>query len=554
MILLESNSIKRFSSMTAMAIDYTPHHLIPIQSSTLFSLKAMCSQTENLQELSLQLTQVLKQNNLENSSLKGNTIILIPSGFFTSETASLLMQKIYGSSPLLTCLIKEKEFSLVSHFLSHPDIGNFINKQDDKGQVLLHYAIHLKTYLICQKILNITTTNPDIANKIGITPLHLSVERNTTQITHLLLQHNANVLLQCNQGYTAGMIGKKLRSHKINGLYTQNFSKELFYRTILAHLFDIGGCSSYTPFQPIKLEGFKFPYWAHLMHKVTKLHPKNNSLSSITDTLNFTTHIHYTDPKKTCSRLQSGKPVIIPVGYYGHSIMMLIYPKYTNEQISHYRLGIANRGDFSKNPIEFYSFKAESLSVAIIQNILDLQTVDRASYLETIQKTVWEPLKRFQSQEDAALEKQCSLKNQTVGNCSWISTVTATWAFFALENEGDPYCKEKADSSYEYLLEGTQSHVVQKYYSKHQNKLLGNQPTDEKIILPIYKEYSVRGEKEIQSQCLSLLNKQNTKYIQPKRKPRRNLIDNKNYDYHPYRRLKTKRTQRPSQLQGLPQN
>ena len=376
--------------------------------------------------------------------------------------------------------------SLKSAYLKHTDINTLeasSSPQNIEQPKLpsVHKAI-LENDTLALKKLMIKGYDPNEQNNFGNTPLHyaLLTQHDSRTAIKILLANNANPDAQNMRGETPGMISKASRSHKMGKKYVTGPFKELFYRQILAHLYDINEeFSSLAPYKPVQLTGFYPRYFSHLLTKVLTTQFKGqNTVELLKDTLLFNSTIRNCSPKSIYSRLQSKKPVLLEIGPNKHTIMLLIYPKNNN-----YRLGIANRGALSKKPIEFWTAPSADISLKFVQRILKIKELSQNEYVEQIESEVWSFVKREKTPADTKLEKLCGLPTQKALNCAWVSSITAVWAFLALQYEGTQDCKESTDHMYQEIYWATLEYVSMKYFDRQGE--LQKYPQDQVLVTTI---------------------------------------------------------------------
>lgn len=129
-----------------------------------------------------------------------------------------------------------------------------------------------------------------------------------------------------------------------------------------------------------KLEGGMQTYWLKKMGKATEklanepqyknLIPPEDS-KVLLDALNFSAEMSMKDPKEILSRIKAGEPTIIPTGYDGHAVSVLVWGS---------NLVICNRGGMSRNQTEFYKFNPEKFDENTIQQIIDASSKDPNAY------------------------------------------------------------------------------------------------------------------------------------------------------------------------------
>ena len=100
---------------------------------------------------------------------------------------AILKSSNCNNSPIIQALLAG-HLGIVKYFIE--DVGFNINKKDEKGWTLLHYAIFFKYKKIAKYLIN-KGANVNIKSKNGYTPLVLAKSRGLLDIVKLLKQHGA---------------------------------------------------------------------------------------------------------------------------------------------------------------------------------------------------------------------------------------------------------------------------------------------------------------------------------------------------------------------------
>ena len=122
--------------------------------------------------------------------------------------------------------------------------------------------------------------------------------------------------------------------------------------------------------------------------------------------------------------IQSGLPVVLNAGFKKHHVNVLIWKD---------RLILCNRGGGTRHPIQVFHFDPSKFTPAILKEIERVKahgTVE--DYKHLFHTVLPEELGLFQTGVDLTLQNALPLPVQTVGNCSFVSLITAVFAFLLL--------------------------------------------------------------------------------------------------------------------------
>ena len=234
---------------------------------------------------------------------------------------------------------------------------------------------------------------------------------------------------------------KKNRPHnykEIIDLYKNSHlnkcNKERVKRLELSHGWDLFGDSwliAYETgeiFNKLTLEGHFSAQWFHILGKDLDLfkqsYPKllnDFEAKLFKEVFDISANSKCFSLENKLARIKKGLPIMINSGFIGHSVTLLIWDK---------QIVICNRGALSRRPLEIYHFNPESLDLNDLNELL--KTNKYGTYLD-YQKLYFEELPKkllfTQTELDKELEiVSTSLPYQIVGNCSFISPITAFYA------------------------------------------------------------------------------------------------------------------------------
>ena len=506
---------------------------ITVKYGTLKQLKSILPQDSVISAMS----ELVFTSQFDHTQAKPTDLVQIPCQFLKNNATALVTKKIRHRL-LLAHLIRKKELHLADYLISSlKQQSLLLDLQNKYGESTLHSAVRYGEYKAVKQLIE-NNANVNLPRNNGVTPLFSAVQHNKTNVGKLLLEHHANPNLQVSNGYSPGIYAKIKQSPLLELFPPQGPFKELYYRLVLATIFGMEGQSHYLSddinLNAINLEGCFPQCFEKLLNEVIREEisssPTNAlDLSTLADLFTFAINVQQCPSAEILSRLLSGKPTMLPIGFKEHTIMLLIHPEYTENRVSHFRLAIANRGALSQKPVEFWTIRSENLTEAVIQKLLNLDSIKEDLYQETLKVDIWNELQCDQTKDDILLEEQCTLKEQYEPNCSWISTITVIWAFLALKNEGQSHLKEKTDAYYDHLVSKATNHMVGKYINKHINGSLRGYQIDRRILNHIYKFYIQEGNSRMENLCKDLLQEKS-------HFPSRNRTNarNRSYTYQPY--------------------
>jgi hypothetical protein len=249
----------------------------------------------------------------------------------------------------------------------------------------------------------------------------------------------------------------------LNKIFTErhprlnNITKEIENRKLVAHAFHFSGSTTVNVktkkgtnhSYKIPLEGAYSQRWNYVMAKnlgkFQKIHPNLLNVKQLNDFHKIlqlaADGASYSD-KQILEKILSNEDVIINTGLKGHR---------TNVLISGDQLIICNRGKLSERPLEVYHFDKSLLTEEMLGRIRDSGKLDEKGYEQLFYKDLPTVLKFNQTDFDQQLEVFSTLMEQYVGNCSWVSLITAVYGWMLLK--GVEEMKQNGSSDLNQYLE-----------------------------------------------------------------------------------------------------
>ena len=212
----------------------------------------------------------------------------------------------------------------------------------------------------------------------------------------------------------------------------------LIARKALSHAFDISGHSlliqsaTDETFGSMKLEGHRPEEWWHLMRK--NLPQFKAQFPHVLSQMQMTWLNHLFDlgansnsysKEIKLEKVKAGLPVILNSGYSTHAVTVLIWGN---------QIVICNRGGASRRPIEVYHFNPDNLDQEILSLIEKAKNGTSKAYKDLFFRILPEKLQFSQDKLDRQMEAAFYFPEQTVGNCTFLSPVTAVFAFLLMGN------------------------------------------------------------------------------------------------------------------------
>ena len=177
--------------------------------------------------------------------------------------------------------------------------------------------------------------------------------------------------------------------------------------------------------------GTFYPYYLDKLSKTTRVlqqqYPQAlNDTDLLRETMDFTLENRYGKESLLLDRILSGKPTLVPTGFFGHYVMVLIWGDY---------FVICNRGLLSGQSVEVFKFDPQKLNDSILRNILECQVNSKEWYqnlfFQILPKSLNFAEKKLTDLE-ILIEQLCPLRKQKTGSCSLASLEAAVWTFFVL--------------------------------------------------------------------------------------------------------------------------
>lgn len=344
--------------------------------------------------------------------------------------------------------------------------GADINAVDRGGNTALIYAT-IKDYPKSVKILleagkEDGKLNINQLNKKGFSALTYAAHKCRQKILRLLLSaganpvgvfsHDINIDSKLSNFYLL-KIDKVLPSKSLKDL-AKSFGyyahlQETMRLNALGHSFKLEGTYQMTVLPRLTSANIELitaassPIWLRNMSKASQLMKDKfpdllpgEEGKLLCQTLSYAADFHHRSKEQLLKRIKSGKPVILPVGYSGHTVQALIWgscAKIENsEGVENFDslFILCNRGASSRRPVEVYRFDPSQLDIELLTKMTNIQ--EQSDYQQLFFDQLPKQLAFKSGDFEKALEGSCKLPNQRVGNCSWESPETAVWAFCQL--------------------------------------------------------------------------------------------------------------------------
>jgi ankyrin repeat protein len=284
-----------------------------------------------------------------------------------------------------------------------------------------------------------------LQDKAGETALHVAARHENMEMLKLMANSAPEaLLLRNNAGESVMSLLKSRRPHDYREI-TQRFKKHPeamgFYKTWLAHkalghVFHLKGYIKVANIRDessktfMKLEGHESPQWHHLMLKhfdaFNAVYPQllSDEFKSLMKQLfDLGANPHSYSLEDKLDRIKAGLPVMCNTGYQGHAVNIMIWGN---------QFALCNRGASSRRPIEIYHFDPQQFELEDLKKIEEFKKLTSREYKQLLFETLPQKLHFAQTDLDHVLEQSEPLPRQTVGNCSFVSPATATYAFLLL--------------------------------------------------------------------------------------------------------------------------
>lgn len=211
----------------------------------------------------------------------------------------------------------------------------------------------------------------------------------------------------------------------------------LVARKALSHAWHISGKTYLTKVEnneviaKMDLEGHHAYEWFNLMKKdfltFKELYPallNQNQIHLLRQVFDLGANEHLYSHEDKVNRIKEGLPVIMNTGFKGHAVTVLIWGD---------QFVICNRGGESRRPVDVFHFNPEKIDVETLKMIEDCgRKGDKKTYQTLFFTTLDQKLQFSKSESDHQMNDLNALPMQTVGNCTFVSSTTAIYAFILL--------------------------------------------------------------------------------------------------------------------------
>lgn len=350
-------------------------------------------------------------------------------------------------------------------------LGANLDQPDSKGYTALHVCASNGHVKAVEELLKLKA-DPNSKDTSEKTPLMYAVKTMNPDIIKALLMAGASVGSRVStSGYSPGVICQAYHSAQkcIRELGQDSYTAKFMAGKLLSHSWEFNG-ELLIDSLAIPLEGSGPRPWKEAMseslEKFGREYPKDMSseeVATISSLLERATEGYSQGEKIPHSEFQRGLPVLLPTGFNGHHVEVLIHGNY---------LFIANKGAASRIPIEMYQMDPALMTPEAIKEILELRDKSKSDYqlwLDSIKKRF--NLKRAPEQDLLDVVYPYPAE-QLVGNCAWESLETAIYGLFILKRmaDVDPMDYEKqiaeqglANQAFEKWIEFTQLESLERF-------------------------------------------------------------------------------------------
>lgn len=374
------------------------------------------------------LTDVVESKDFE--CLKG----LIQAGVTPDATLSdgrtlLKFASETGNLEILKSLIDQKPQCLNSNYMNI------------EGQTPLYIAIGAGHFDVARELISLGAwvNQPNLS---GSTPIIAAAWSGNVPFLKELIQAGANVNATESGSsvlYIIKMIRPKEFREIVDLLIAKSpalkiLGKEQVYRTQLAHAWHLKGTTSLINKDSgqvvlsTSLEGARVPGQFHQMCKDLKLfaetYPELNSplFKALGEAVNFSSTVKTNE--EIFNRIEMGLPTFVSTGYKNHEVTLLIWKD---------QLVICNRGGASRHPLEIFHIDPKSLNLELIKTIgEESKKFDSEAYKKLFFEELPVQLSFSQTPLDSRLQNATLLSEQEVGNCTWLSPMTAIYAMLLI--------------------------------------------------------------------------------------------------------------------------
>lgn len=334
---------------------------------------------------------------------------------FIAETApkefqaSLIIKNDHGNTPVgIAAFYAYDELLILMAKVAPIEFKTALNMKNNNEDTPIHLVAYSQNLKILQWMMEICPEAVPAANRFGKSMLDwIKMERQPDYKTIKNLFKNSEL-------------------HKLN--------QELVKRVGLGHIWDEDGHTSIKEaktekeLRNIPLHGHASPEWFHIFSKDLELfkqiYPQFDDLeiSLLKEMFDISANLKCLTSEEKLNRIKKGLPLFIKAGFSGHEVTLLIWGD---------RITISNRGGETRRPLEIYHFAPEKLTLNDLNEILRTSKTGTAEdYKKLFFETLPNKLSFTQTNLDKQLEEMAaSLPNQTVGNCTMVSSITGIFAF-----------------------------------------------------------------------------------------------------------------------------
>ncbi len=368
---------------------------------------------------------------------------------------ALILQDKYGCTPVYIAICVRNSLEIVKFLaeVANKEFQQALTMQGPKGLNPLHGLASAcdnsleacENSLEIMKFLEETAPNAfrkalTLKNHRGETPVHRACDNyKILKLIHKIApdEFKKSLLLQDDHGNFPIDFIKRFRPYnyrEITQLFKKSLAsllnKEAVKRRALAHAWDISATSKLVDLDtiiPIDLLGqWRSNAWFHMLSKdlgqFKVAYPdmlSETQLITLKEVLHISANPATFSLEDTFERIKDGLPTFITTGYTGHDVQLLIW----NDQFV-----ICNRGSASRKPVEFFHFDPKKLDVTDLEKIQP-RFHNKDSYEKLFFEELHSKLGLKQTAQDLKLEENSNLlPYQTVGNCSFVSPITAIYA------------------------------------------------------------------------------------------------------------------------------
>lgn len=181
-----------------------------------------------------------------------------------------------------------------------------------------------------------------------------------------------------------------------------------------------------------QLWGYFSETWFNLMHKelpnFKELYPNlfnKTQMTLLKQVLDLGANDHIYSKADKVKRIKKGLPVILNTGWSTHAVSILIWKD---------QFIICNRGTESRKPVDAFHFDPLKMNEEILNEIESLPLTNGSGYNQLFFTKLYKELSFDQNDVDQKMNEINILPLQTMGNCTFISPVTAVYTFILLSS------------------------------------------------------------------------------------------------------------------------